>query len=177
MMTRVAKRNNQFTDTYIHINTERNKYIMENKQTAEEAAALDSLLDSTLDDLADLPEFKPYPNGAHQVTIAFEKKTVNKHPAVELKMTAISTLELSEPTDAPLEKGSESSVLYMLDNEMGQGKFKEIIKILSAHFGAGKKNAEYIEEAKGLQCTVVTKKRSNKDKTAEYTDIVTMTVG
>lgn len=136
-----------------------------------DTSTLDSLLDATLDDLADLPEFKTFPNGAHKVVIEFEKKEVNKHPSIELKMTAVETLELADPAkDEPLAAGTTGNVLYMLDNEFGQGKLKEIIKPLAAHLGVSK-ISEVIEQAKGMEVVVVTKVRQNKDKTQSYTDV------
>lgn len=136
---------------------------------------MDDILDGTLDDLADVPEFKPYPNGAHKVSIHFERKEVNKHPCVEVKLKAQETLELTDPEkDVPLEKGAEGSVLYMLDNEIGQGKFKELMKPFAEQYGAGKKLTELMKEANGADVAVVTTKRANKDKTKLYMDIVTI---
>lgn len=137
---------------------------------------IDSLLDGTLDDLADMPEFKPYPAGLHSVLVTLEYKIVNKHPSYELKMKAEETLELVDSSETPLVKGAETSVLYMLDNEMGQGQFKKILSAAAAKFGA-KSNRDLIAEFKSpVACKVVTKTRANKDKTQVYTDIVEMMV-
>lgn len=130
---------------------------------AEDTTIIDDLLDSTLDDLADLPEFKPFPPGAHRVILKFEKKTVNKHPSVELKLTAKETLELVNPTkDTPLEPGTETNVLYQLDNDFGQGKFKEALVPLGEHLGLTKLK-DIMEAANGMEVTVVTTIRKNKD--------------
>ena len=89
---------------------------------------MDSLLDASLDDLADMPEFGTYPAGTHRVIIQWEKKEVNKHPSLELAMKAVETTELSNPTeDQPLAAGAEGSVLFMLDNEFSQGKLKVVL--------------------------------------------------
>lgn len=137
---------------------------------------IDSILDGTLDDLADLPEFRPFPAGTHRVTIKLEQKVVNKHPGFELSMKAIETVELpSNSSDAPLNAGAETSVLYLLDNEIGQGQFKKLLAALAAHFGA-KSNRELIADAQNSECLVVTKQRQNKDKTQTYTDIVELQV-
>ena len=50
---------------------------------ANTQVSIDSILDSTLDDLADMPEFKPFPAGAHKCTFDFEAKTINGKPAVK----------------------------------------------------------------------------------------------
>lgn len=137
---------------------------------------LDSILDSSIDDLADLPEFAVFPNGVHRVIIDFESKEVNKHPCVELKMKAVETIELANPAaDTPLEAGTESSVLFMLDNEFGQGKFKSIVKTLAEACGTSSIK-ETVEAAKGMEVQVVCKVRQNKDKTQSYTDVTKVIV-
>lgn len=136
---------------------------------------IDSLLDSSIDDLADLPEFAVFPNGVHRVTINFESKKVNEHPSVELKMKLLETVEMADATATPLEPGAESSVLYMLDNEFGQGKLKAVISSLRDTFG-GATLKEVMENANGAEVTVVCKVRQNKDKTQSYTDVTKVMV-
>lgn len=141
---------------------------------------INSILDGTLDDLKDLPEFKPFPAGTHIVTLKVVDKTakkdmVNNHPGFEVKMKHVETLELAKAEDVAPEVGSETSVLYLLDNEIGQGAFKNLLKSASAHFGA-KSNRELIADLNGATVAVVTRVRQNKDKTQSYTDIVEMKV-
>lgn len=131
---------------------------------------LNDLLDANLDDLADLPEFGVFPAGVHKVVISWEQKTVNNHPSIELKMKAIETEELSNPEDTPLTAGAEGSVLFMLDNEFGQGKLKQIIKPLAGATGQGQLRG-IIEASNGMEVSVVTKVRQNKDKTQSYTEV------
>ncbi len=134
---------------------------------------LDSLLDGTLDDLADVPGFETFNAGAHKVTINW--KRVEKKPAYSLNLTLIESPELANPNDTPQKPGTQTSVMFMLDNEYGQSAFRKVIAALAEHYGAGS-NREIIEKSEGAECLVVTKKRSNKEKTAEYTDIVTVMV-
>lgn len=136
---------------------------------------LNDLLDVTLDDLADLPEFKNFPAGAHRVTVKFTAKKIGEHPAVEIKMTLLETVELNDPSDTPLEAGAEMSVAYMLDNEFGQGSFKKLMKVFADHTGLTKMN-EVVEACDGMEVLAVTKLRPSKDKTKMYPDIVTVTV-
>ena len=137
---------------------------------------LDSILDSSIDDLADLPEFQVFPNGVHRVIINWESKEVNKHPCMELKMKAVETVELANPAaDSPLSAGTESSVLFMLDNEFGQGKFKGIIKQLAQATGSSK-ISEAVEASNGMEVQVVCKVRQNKDKSQSYTDVTKVIV-
>ena len=137
---------------------------------------LAGILDNTLDALADAPTFEPYHPGGHKVVIEFEGHgnkplVINKHPAIKLKMKLVETLELNDPSLTPQVAGSEGEVLYMLDNEMGQGTLKRILKSLGEHLGADKTNRQIMEEAKGLECVVITAHRQNKDKTQTYTDV------
>lgn len=141
---------------------------------------VNSLLDGTLDDLADLPEFKPFPAGSHVVTLQVIDKTatkdrVNGHPGFEVKMKAVETQELANSDDTPLVAGSETGVLYLLDNPIGQGSFKKFLASAAAHFGA-KSNRELIADLQGATVLVVTRVRQNKEKTQSYTDIVEMQV-
>jgi hypothetical protein len=136
---------------------------------------MDALLDGQLDDLADAPEFKPFPAGTHKVTLTLEQKKIGTHPAFEVTMTAVETIELSDSSEEPLKVGATTSVAYMMDIEMGQGNFKKLLKSLADHFGA-MSNRELIAAAQNAECLVVTKVRQNKDKTMSYTDIVELQV-
>ena len=136
---------------------------------------MDKLLDSTLDDLADAPEFKPFPAGTHKVTITILQKKIGTHPAFEVGMKAVETIELSNSDETPLAAGATTSVAYMMDNDLGQGNFKKILASLASHYGA-KSNRELISEAQNAEVLVVTKVRMNKDKTQSYTDIVELQV-
>ncbi len=142
---------------------------------------LDALLDGTLDDLADMPEFKPFPVGAHHILGTIVDKATNKkdwvggHPAFELKMKIVETLEMANPEEPPAKAGDETNVLYMMDNDMGQGAFKKLLQAVSAKFGAQSPRA-LIEQVKNLDMNVITKQRANKDKTQMYTDIVEVMV-
>lgn len=137
---------------------------------------MQSLLDSSLDDLADLPEFAVLPNGVHRVALQFAEKEVNGHPSVEMKMTVRETIELANPAaDQPCAPGTESSVLFMLDNEFGQGKLKEVLKPLAAATGVGQ-IGQLLQAANGMEVTVTAKVRQNKDKTQSYTDVTKLEV-
>ena len=134
-----------------------------------------NLLDYNLDDLADLPEFKPFPNGAHTARIKFEEKEINGNPAIELSLTGVSTEELADPNDTPIKPGDTASVLFMLNNEFGQGALKAVLKPLGNHFGIANLR-QIMEAANGTECLVVTKQRQNKDKTATYMSVASLSV-
>ena len=136
---------------------------------------IDSLLDGTLDDLADAPEFKPFPIGTHRVILKLEQKKIGTHPAIEVTMKAVETLELANEEDTPLKQGDETAVAYMLDNEYGQGGFKELMKAAALKFGA-KSNRELMQDLQGAEVLVITGIRQNKDKTQSFTAIKELAV-
>jgi hypothetical protein len=139
---------------------------------------INTLLDASLDDLADLPEYAILPAGAHKVRISVGSKQIKEHPAVEVKMVLIETIELANPAeDAALAPGAESSVAFMLDNEIGQGKLKEFLKPLAEATGISGPLSAIIEAANGMEVTVVTKVRKDKnDPDKKYGDIVRVSV-
>ena len=123
---------------------------------------LNSILDSSIDDLADLPEFGIYPSGVHRVIINWESKEVNKHPSMEMKMKLIETVELANPAeDQPVAAGTESSSLFMLDNEFGQGAFKQIMKVLAGACGTNK-ISETVDASQGMEVQVVVAVKPDK---------------
>lgn len=145
---------------------------------------LDSLLDGTLDDLADMPEFKALPAGSHRATIKWEMKEVNEQVCPDLGITIIETMELADATATPAAVGDKTNVLYMFKkkdgtaNEIGQGQFKEIMKSLAATYGA-KSPRELMAESNGAEVLITTKVRTDKrDKNdlKHYTDIVALAV-
>lgn len=148
---------------------------------------IDTLLDGTLDDLADMPEFKTFPVGAHKVTISFETKTIEgTGSGVEMKLTGIETVELPAGSEAaPLSAGDSTNIFFFLKHknpkvvEMGQGQLKEILKVLREHFGAGHTNRELMEKADGLECIVATGHRfkdKGKPEQRVFTSLEALTV-
>ncbi len=136
---------------------------------------IDSLLDGTLDDLANVPGYQVYPPGNHKVTINWKKPTKDRPTTIGLELTAIETLELNDSADTPLVPGTKSGVSFKMDNEYGQTAFRAVIAALAEHYGAGT-NREIMEKSEGAECLVVTKIRQGKKQegkpVAEYTDIV-----
>jgi len=128
----------------------------------------DSLLDATLDDLADLPSFKAFPPGVHLCKMFLAIKEINKKPAVEAKLVHKETLELTNPTDIPPNAGDETTVLYILKNndgsanEIAQGQLKGILSKLKAAGVEGGSTREVIEAVNGIEIAAVTAQRENK---------------
>jgi hypothetical protein len=132
---------------------------------------LDSLLDSTLDDLADLPEFKNYPIGAHTVLASFSTKMIGEHPAIELSFKYVDVVELQDKNDVPPVAGDTCSVAYFMDNEMGCGKFKQAAAPFAVALGFTT-NREIVEGVKDIECVILTGLRKDKnDKEKFYMDV------
>lgn len=139
-------------------------------------SAVDDLLDAELDDLKDMPEFSVFPNGAHACTVkSFGKIEINKDDYIELVLTAVSTEELSDPSDNPLVAGAEASSVFNMSNEFGQGSLKALLLPLRADLGVTKLG-EVMEKLVGTTVLVVTKKTFSKDKTKTYMNVTNITV-
>ena len=123
---------------------------------------ISSILDATLDDIADLPAFEIFHPGAHRATVHFSEKKIGEHPAVEMKLKLVETMELTDPTQTPQEPGTGASLAYMLDNEFGLGNLKAALKPLGAATGQVQLR-EIMEAAEGLECMVVISHRKDKN--------------
>jgi len=132
---------------------------------------MDSLLDETLDDLEDLPEFKPYPAGAHQVLATFSTKEINKSPAIELSFKLIETLEMADSQEAVPEAGATASTMFLLDNEFGRGNLKKCAMPFGEALGLTTIR-EIVEEVKDVECVILTSVRTDKnDKDKHYLNV------
>jgi hypothetical protein len=145
---------------------------------------LDSLLDGTLDDLADMPEFKALPAGSHRATIKWDMKEVNEQKCPDMGITVIETMELADATATPAAAGDKTNILFMFKkkdgsaNEIGQGQFKAIMVSLSETYGK-KSPRELMAESEGAEVLITTKVRTDKrDKNdlKHYTDVVSLVV-
>ena len=128
------------------------------------------LLEGTLDDLADLKGFKVPPTGAYGVVVVdIGSKTINNKPAVEANFKILEVLEVSEGLEleeSPPAAGDEFSTLFILDNETGQGFYKEFLKAFAGHFKTAK-ISELMALIRGSQ-VVITVKRTKNEKTDRY---------
>ena len=123
---------------------------------------LDTLLDATLDDIADLPSLQPFSAGAHRVAASFGTKEINGKVAITLDLTLQETLELANPQDPMGKPGDVSNTMFMMDNEYGQGNFKKCAAPFAVAMGF-KTNREIVEGVKDVECIVVTSLRADKN--------------
>jgi hypothetical protein len=123
---------------------------------------MNDLLDATLDDLEDLPEFKPFAPGAHRVLATMEEKEINGKQAIELSFKMMETLELADPQDEAPKEGDTSNTMFMLDNEYGRGNLKKCGKPFGDALGLTTLR-EIVEGVKEVECVIITSVRPDKN--------------
>lgn len=99
-----------------------------------------SLLDASLDDMADMPTWSVFPAGVYKVkpTVKQEQKK-NAEGVMETQITVgvklLEVRELNSPESVAPEIGSETSCRYTWENEYGQGGLKNLLKPIAAVTG------------------------------------------
>lgn len=147
--------------------------------SSQDQADIDSILDATLDDLADLPEFKIFPAGAYNGTMELSVKKMGDNTGVEFKFTNAEVVELSDPTQEAPSVGATTSVGYQLNNEFGQGALKKVLESIKSGMSLpdGTTNRELMELSKGANVQVVLSSRADKnDATKMYQKLVSVTM-
>lgn len=143
---------------------------------------LDSLLDSSLEDLADAPAWEDFPPGVHRVVVEeVEQFQVEKEPkaGIKIKFRGIETVEAQDP-DKVIEPDQLASISFFLVHpnetvqQMGQGGFKEIMAATAAQFGAGS-NRELMDKLKGSEVLIVTDLRQDKKSDRKYLQLKGLT--
>jgi hypothetical protein len=157
-----------------------------NTENASMNLDIDSLLDGTLDDLSDVPEFKPFAPGAHQVKLGWKVEAINNIPSIKLKLTHVETLELTNPEDTAPVTGDTTEVAFMLKkkdgtkNELAEGQWKLILASIKQGLGLDDtaSNREVMTASEGLEVVAVTEIRKQKANTPEeksYTSVKSVT--
>jgi hypothetical protein len=126
------------------------------------------MLDETLDDLADMPETKPFPAGAHLASVKI-KRNPKKTGAYVVEMVHTATVELSNPSDTEPKEGDKSTMFISTKkkdgtvNEFGQGQLKMFLKPIAAMLGTGSINECLAATKDGISMIVVCGIRKSKD--------------
>lgn len=124
----------------------------------------EELMDAELDDIADLPAFETPPVGHYKLVVSLEKKTVNDKPSISANLVVREVLELSNPNDKSPEIGMKFSQLFMMDNEFGQGGFKEFARpIADAMNLTSRKIKDLLGSIQNVQIAATVKHRVHKD--------------
>lgn len=136
---------------------------------------MNDLLDETLDDLADLPQSKPFPAGAHKA-LMFITRNPTKKTTYVVKFKHQETLEVTAPTAEMPKPGDESTMFIHTKtkdnkpNEFGQGQLKMILKPLAERLGTTN-ISELLEATKpGIEVGIVSGVKSQEG----YNDQMTL---
>ena len=124
--------------------------------------SINDLLDVKLDDLADLPTFKPFSPGAHKVLATFGTKEINGKAAVTLDFTYVELIELADENDEAPKAGDTANTMFMLDNEFGQGNLKKCALPFCAALNL-ETIREVIEQVKDVECVIISTVRKDKN--------------
>ena len=143
---------------------------------------LSSLLDSSIGDLAELPESVVFAAGAHRCNFDYEVRLSNGEPKIpmfRIKLKCIETLELNNPEkDTAPKPGDETEITYNMNNEYGQGALRALTTLFCKQQGLDEKTAtinQALQAYKGGSLVFVTKVRvDKKDPSKQYGDIVTV---
>lgn len=124
--------------------------------------AIEDLMDTSLDDLKDLPGFEVPPMGHYKLLISLAKKDVNNHPSIEAACTVQETLELADKSQKQVEVGTKFSQLFMMDNEWGQGGFKGFVLPIAQGLGITRVG-EAVEKIQNVTIAATIKHRYHKE--------------
>lgn len=145
----------------------------ENKISAESLELFDSLMDATPEVLAALPEYKAFPQGSFLCQLLCEPKPreINGSPylAVDFKLEEDGVQSLGEGVeelDIP-NPGDTCSILFKLDDDMGQGRLRNFLNALKIGMGRAQeelKNTEILNMAHKALVKAAFKKPSEKNE-------------
>jgi hypothetical protein len=133
--------------------------------TNETSVDLNDLLDTQLDDIADLPEFKNFPVGGYRCAVTMEAKKIGSKNAVEVQLKMLEVLELSDPEAVPPNVGDSCNACYFHSAEYGWGSLKKIAAQFAEVAGSGSLK-DIVAAVKGIECTVITSLRADKKHNA-----------
>ena len=121
----------------------------------------------SLDDIPDLPEFGAWPAGTYIATAKMNRKMVKmkdgETPCVELSLKMVA-VQATESETVPVE-GSETSMLYNLQNEFGLGNFKKVAKSVVSYFGCASSIGAVVGEVQDVPCVVTLSAKKDKSDT------------
>jgi hypothetical protein len=127
------------------------------------------MLDETLDDLADMPETKPFPAGAHLADVKI-KRNPKKPGAYVVEMIHKATVELGNPSDTEPKEGDKSTLFITTKkkdgtvNEIGQGQIKMFLKPIAAMLGSNSINDCIAATKDGISMIIVCGVRKGNDQ-------------
>lgn len=133
-----------------------------------------NLLDSSVEELADLERFTPIPAGTHKLRLQWSFPEHDTQVVVQLKLEVVETLEMANSSEPAPEPGKSGNIRFPLQNKdgspimsksgkpmtMGQGQLKEVVAVLAPHFGGGTLR-EVIDNSQGAEVVATLKVRKS----------------
>lgn len=148
-----------------------------------------NLLDATLDDLADLVKFEPFPGGSYRTQISWDLPDDDEIVIVAFKLKNLECLEVPGIAEESLPAVGKEATFWMrlqkktgelltwddgTPNTQDQGRFKEILQVLAPVFNPDGTltNRELMEASEGAEVLVTLKvKASKRDKDVKFNEI------
>lgn len=141
------------------------------------ALDLDALLDGTLDDLADMPSFKPFPAGTHRVTVSVAVKEIQDKAAFEFNCTMLEPLELADPSEELPKEGDTASTAFIMGTDFGEGGFKKLASVFVEALQIPNTKRAIVEHVQNVECVIISKVRTDKkDADKKYFSIAELQV-
>lgn len=140
---------------------------------------LDVLNSASIDDLQDLPEFKPLPGGTYLMALetSLDEDEYEDDDGVTqdrivptVRFTLKEVIELENQKDEPPADGASFTKRMYLKkrngerNAGGEGEFKMVVAAVAHMFPDASSNAERFTLASGAELAVTVKVRRRKDK-------------
>jgi len=138
----------------------------------------DDILDQSIDDLADLPEFKVPDTGIYKLRVTGGTKAINNKPAVTTSFVVREIVELADssiPEEQRAKAGDKFDIAYILKDEDGnkseiaEGRMKEFLAPFHAHYG--EKSIRAIIEGpltEGVDITAQVVKKARKNDPEKF---------
>lgn len=141
---------------------------------------IDSLLDSTIEELADLKKFEALPLGAYRMQMNWTYPDHDELVVVQLALTNLEALDVPGATEETMPQPGGKAIFYMplqrKDgqpmvfpktgelNTIGQGQFKEILLAIAPAFNPDGTitNRAMIESSEGAEVIVSLKQQKDK---------------
>lgn len=139
-----------------------------------ELNGLAGLLNSTLDDVADLPSFECPPSGHYKLAVSLNVKKINNKDAVELACEILETLELVDVNATPPAPGGKFSTAFQIGNaDVDKAKtamsfLKAAVKPIMEALGTTSFGDVLGGQVQGMQVFATVKRRADKDDPEKF---------
>lgn len=135
------------------------------------------LLDKSIDDIEDLPGFEVPVAGVYSLKFSTAVKVVKMKgidkDCVEANFEVIECVEQNDPEETPTKAGTKFSMLFQLGNDVAEGKMKELLTPIGAHFNVANLGTLVTETCKDLIITATVKRRADKEDAEKFYPVVT----